>query len=79
MLENGCNCENIQMELQLFLRSHYMKLCQREWLVARKELLTKEKELNKLRDQLNAERGALPWAKVTKSYLFDAADGSDAC
>jgi len=24
---------------------------------------------------LKAERGALPWAKVTKSYLFDAPDG----
>ena len=29
---------------------------EREWLIARKELLTKEKELTKLRDQLNAQQ-----------------------
>ena len=44
---------------------------EREWLVARKELLTKEKELTKLRDTLNAERRALPWVKVEESYVFD--------
>ena len=48
---------------------------QKEWLVARKELLTKEKELTKLRDQLNAERRALPWVRVEKSYGFDAPEG----
>src|SRR5215469_14211449 len=46
---------------------------QKEWLVARKELLMKEKELTKLRDQLRAER--LPWVKVEKSYVFDAPEG----
>src|SRR5215471_7339713 len=47
----------------------------REWLVARKELLTKEKELTKLRDQLSEERRALPWVKVDKPYVFDAPEG----
>ena len=47
---------------------------QKEWLLVRKELLTKEKELTKLRDQLSAERRALPWVKVEKSYVFDAAE-----
>src|SRR5688500_12402410 len=46
-----------------------------EWLVARKELLAKEKELTRLRDQLAAERRALPWVKIEKSYVFDAPEG----
>ena len=37
-----------------------------EWLEARKELLTKEKESTRLRDQLSAERRKLPWVKVEK-------------
>jgi predicted dithiol-disulfide oxidoreductase (DUF899 family) len=33
-----------------------------EWIAARKELLRKEKEITKLRDQLSAERRELPSA-----------------
>jgi predicted dithiol-disulfide oxidoreductase (DUF899 family) len=46
-----------------------------EWLAARKELLRKEKEFTRLRDQLSADRRALPWVKVEKTYVFDGADG----
>jgi predicted dithiol-disulfide oxidoreductase (DUF899 family) len=46
-----------------------------EWLAARKQLLIKEKELTHLRDRLSAERRALPWIKVEKTYLFDAPEG----
>ncbi|MFZ5790191.1 MAG: DUF899 domain-containing protein [Pseudomonadota bacterium] len=46
-----------------------------EWLAARKALLAKEKELTRLRDRLNAERRALPWVRVEKSYLFDTPRG----
>ena len=35
------------------------------------ELLRKEKEFTRLRDQLSAERHALPWVKVEKNYVFD--------
>jgi predicted dithiol-disulfide oxidoreductase (DUF899 family) len=48
---------------------------QEEWLQARKALLLKEKEMTRARDKLNAERLALPWVKVTKSYVFDTPDG----
>jgi len=48
---------------------------QEEWLKARKELLVKEKEFTRLRDQLSAERRALPWVKVDTIYMFDTADG----
>jgi len=46
-----------------------------EWIAARKELLIKEKEQTRLRDQLSAERRALPWVKVEKEYVFDAPEG----
>jgi len=48
-----------------------------EWLVARKQLLAKEKELTRLRDQLSAERRELPWVKVEKRYVFDGPDGKE--
>jgi predicted dithiol-disulfide oxidoreductase (DUF899 family) len=47
-----------------------------EWLVARKELLKKEKELDRLRDQISAERRQLPWEKVEKNYTFDSGEGT---
>ena len=46
-----------------------------EWIAARKQLLTKEKELTHQIDQLNAERRMLPWVKVEKEYVFDTPDG----
>jgi predicted dithiol-disulfide oxidoreductase (DUF899 family) len=46
-----------------------------EWLAARKRLLIKEKELTRLRDQINADRHALPWVKVEKPYVFDGPNG----
>ena len=49
---------------------------QEEWLAARKALLEKEKRLSRERDALTAERRALPWVKVEKSYVFDTPSGS---
>ena len=46
-----------------------------EWIAARKELLRKEKDFTRLRDQLSAERRALPWVNVEKEYLFDTPSG----
>ena len=48
---------------------------QKEWIEARKELLTKEKEFTLLRDQLSEERRKLPWVKVEKDYVFDGPEG----
>jgi hypothetical protein len=47
-----------------------------EWLAARKEFLIKEKELTRLRDQLNAERRRLPMVKIEKDYVFMGPDGN---
>jgi predicted dithiol-disulfide oxidoreductase (DUF899 family) len=46
-----------------------------EWLAARRQLLAREKELTRLRDQIAAERRALPWVKIEKPYVFDSPNG----
>ena len=46
-----------------------------EWLAARRTLLTKEKELTRARDALNAERRRLPMVEVTEDYRFTGPDG----
>ncbi|WP_026360137.1 DUF899 domain-containing protein [Amycolatopsis nigrescens] len=46
-----------------------------EWLAARKELLAKEKEFTRARDELNAERRRLPMVRVDKQYVFEGPDG----
>ncbi len=46
-----------------------------EWLAASRELLAKEKEFTKLRDELSRQRRALPWERVEKEYSFEAPEG----
>ena len=46
-----------------------------EWLAARKQLLAKEKEFTRLRDDLSRRRRELPWEKVEKNYVFDGPEG----
>ena len=50
---------------------------QDEWTDARKQLLLKEKEFTRLRDQLSAERRNLPWVKIEKPYVFDGPNGKE--
>ena len=45
------------------------------WLEARKRLLDKEKAFMHQRDELSAERRALPWERVDKAYVFDTPEG----
>ena len=46
-----------------------------EWVAAQKAHLVREKEFTQFRDELSAERRALPWVKVDKRYEFDSATG----
>ncbi|HWN52563.1 MAG TPA: thioredoxin family protein [Xanthobacteraceae bacterium] len=46
-----------------------------EWLKARTALLAKEKEFTRLRDQLSAQKRALPWVRIDKEYIFDGPNG----
>src|SRR5881392_1812960 len=47
-----------------------------EWLAARKDLLTKEKDLTRERDALNIERRNLPMVEIEKDYVFDGPNGA---
>jgi len=48
-----------------------------EWVVARRQLLDKEKEFTRLRDELSRRRRELPWEKVEKPYVFDGPNGKE--
>jgi predicted dithiol-disulfide oxidoreductase (DUF899 family) len=47
-----------------------------EWLAARLELLTAEKELTQRSDEVARRRQELPWVPVDKDYRFDVDGGS---
>jgi len=51
------------------------KVSHDEWIAARKELLKKEKEFTRQRDELSRLRRALPWEKVEKNYEFQSPSG----
>lgn len=46
-----------------------------DWLVARKELLAREKALTKARDELATARRELPMVRVETEYVFEGPDG----
>jgi predicted dithiol-disulfide oxidoreductase (DUF899 family) len=47
-----------------------------EWLVARKSLLTREKEFTRANDALNADRRRLPMTELAKDYTFRGPNGN---
>ena len=47
-----------------------------KWLEERKALLSREKELTRLHDRIAAQRRALPWVKLEKSYAFEGPAGA---
>jgi predicted dithiol-disulfide oxidoreductase (DUF899 family) len=48
---------------------------QAEWLKARMALLAREKQMARLRDEINAQRIAMPWMKIDRPYVFDTPSG----
>jgi predicted dithiol-disulfide oxidoreductase (DUF899 family) len=58
------------------MESHRV-VSQNEWIEARKQLLTKEKEFTRLRDQLSRQRRELPWERVEKAYVFEGPNGRE--
>jgi predicted dithiol-disulfide oxidoreductase (DUF899 family) len=48
-----------------------------QWIEARTRLLAKEKELTRMRDELSRERRELPWARVSKPYVFNGPNGKE--
>jgi predicted dithiol-disulfide oxidoreductase (DUF899 family) len=49
----------------------------KDWIEARNQHLTKEKELTRLRDELSAQRRNLPWVRVDKEYVFEGPNGKE--
>jgi predicted dithiol-disulfide oxidoreductase (DUF899 family) len=45
------------------------------WVAERKTLLTREKELTRLQDQIAEQRRALPWVRIDKHYVFETPEG----
>jgi len=48
-----------------------------EWLAARKQLLAKEKEFTRMRDEVSRLRREMPWEKVEKQYVFEGTKGKE--
>jgi len=46
-----------------------------DWIAARKQLLAREKDFTRLRDELSQARRNLPWERVDKSYVFQTESG----
>ncbi len=55
--------------------SHKDTVSRKDWLLARKALLVREKSLDKARDALSAARRALPVVRVEKDYWFSTNEG----
>jgi predicted dithiol-disulfide oxidoreductase (DUF899 family) len=47
-----------------------------QWLIARKELLIREKEMTRQRDALSADRRRLPMVEIAKDYKFEGPSGT---
>jgi predicted dithiol-disulfide oxidoreductase (DUF899 family) len=62
-------------QLQEQIMQAHQVVSRQEWIAARKAHLEHEKEFTKARERLSAERRALPWVKVDKSYVFDGPNG----
>jgi predicted dithiol-disulfide oxidoreductase (DUF899 family) len=50
---------------------------QAEWIIARKDLLVREKQLTRQRDAVDAARRALPWIRIEKEYSFEGPNGKE--
>src|SRR5580704_16746396 len=70
-----CQPRRITMATSMTEIANPKAVSHEEWLAARKDLLVKEKEFTRLRDELSRQRRELPWEKVEKGYVFDGPKG----
>lgn len=73
----GGGDKNMNISEEAFMAGNRKIVKREEWLEARKNLLVKEKEFNRLRDRLSEERRALPWEPVDKQYVFEGPAGKE--
>src|SRR5216110_1859752 len=67
--------EQMESKTKVNQMSHPEVVSEAEWLVARKDLLTREKEFSRQRDALTAARRKLPMVKIEKEYVFEGPNG----
>jgi predicted dithiol-disulfide oxidoreductase (DUF899 family) len=76
--ENKMKLEQMEPKTEKNQMNHPRVVSEAEWLVARKDLLTREKELTRLRDEVSRHRRELPRVEIEKEYVFDGPDGKEA-
>jgi predicted dithiol-disulfide oxidoreductase (DUF899 family) len=59
------------------MTEHHKVVSSDKWIEARKQLLIKEKEFTRLRDELSQQRRDLPWQVVNKEYVFEGPKGKE--
>ena len=69
--------EEMEPKIETNRMIHPETVSRAEWLVARKDLLSREKEFTRQRDALSAARRKLPMVKIDKEYLFDGPEGKE--
>jgi len=71
------NLQEMEPKTETKQTNHPEIVSEAEWLVARKDLLAREKEFTRQRDALSAARRQLPMVKIDKNYAFDGPDGKE--
>ena len=69
--------EEMKSKTEAKQMNHREIVSEAEWLVARKDLLTREKEFSRQRDALSAARRKLPMVKIDKDYVFEGPEGKE--
>jgi predicted dithiol-disulfide oxidoreductase (DUF899 family) len=59
------------------MTQHHHVVPHEAWIAARRQLLAKEKEFTKLRDELSRQRRELPWERIEKEYNFQGPGGKE--
>ncbi len=66
--------EEMEPKIKAKQKNHPEIVSRAEWIVARKDLLSREKEFTRQRDALSAARREHPMVKIDKDYVFDGPD-----
>ncbi len=69
--------KEMETKIEANQMNHREIVSEAEWLVARKDLLTQEKQFNLERDALSAARRNLPWVNIEKEYVFEGPKGKE--
>src|SRR5437868_14249844 len=69
--------QEMESETEINQMNYPRIVSEAEWVIARKDLLTRKKELTRLRDEVSRHRRELPWVKIEKEYVFEGADGKE--